>query len=291
MCLIHKLMMKRLNIKQKRVHNKRVFIFEEHHHALYPWALIKREKQNTELNLFSFDYHTDTHDPFLNYVCDGYSINKDKMEELVSSINYCDNQSVLEAINKLKHDEHICTAIKCGIFKHAFIIAQNQSGDIPESNEEKERMANEWSIEGIENRTFGKEVITPREQRTYPYSDIYLPDFWYSGCDHENYDQFLEDSFLHAHFFTLSRMSNLVETDGTIRSDYILDIDLDYFMTPNSICPSEYKLFSKLVKNAVAITIAKESDCVEMCSNGKNTADDLLKKLLLLIKDILSESN
>lgn len=280
-----------LGIEERIIQDKRVFIFEEHHHALYPWALIKREKPNEEINLFSFDYHTDTHDPFLAFVCDGHSINYDKMQKLISSIDYRDDRSILGAIKKLKHDEHICTATKCGILKHAFIIAQNQNGDSPQSNEEKKRMDNLWTIESIENRLLGKEVITPRENRTYPCSDIYLPDFWYSGCDHENYDQFLEDSFLQVHFETLSRMSNIVEPDGTIGSDYVLDIDLDYFMTPNSICPSEYKLFSKLVKNAVAITIAKESECVDMCSEGKNTAEYLLDRLLRLIGDSLQQSD
>ena len=275
-----------LGIEEKIIQDKRVFIFEEHHHALYPWALIKREKPNEELNLFSFDYHTDTHDPF-QYYAFYQSWDKNKVEEIINNIHFNRDNTITEAIKLLRHDEHIRTATKCGIFKHAFIIAQNQNGDFPQSNEEKKRMDNLWTIESIENRLLGKEVITPRENRTYQCSDIYLPDFWYSGCDSENYDQFLEDSFLRVHFETLSRMSKLVETDGTIRSDYILDIDLDYFMTPNSICPSEYKLFSKLIKNAVAITIAKESECVDMCSEGKNTAEYLLDRLLHLIEDSL----
>lgn len=288
MCRQNKSIMNILGIKKMIIQDKRIFIFEEHHHVLYPWALIKREKRNSELNLFSFDYHTDTCNPF-QYYAYYHKLGKNKVDEMINSIKYDKDNTINEAIEFLRHDEHILTAIRSGILNHAFIIAQNQTGDVPESNEEKERLDNLWTADSIKNRILGKEVITPREKRTYPYSDIYLPDFWYNGCDHENYDQFLEDSFLQVHFETLSRMSNLVKSDGTIESDYILDIDLDYFMTPNSICPSENKIFSKLVKNAVAITIAKESECVDMCSKGKNTADDLLKKLLLLIQNILSD--
>ena len=248
--------------------------------------MIKREKKETDINLFSFDYHTDIHEPFLAYVCDGRRVDYDKMKSLVSSIDYNDDQSILAAIKKLKHDEHIRTAIRSGIIKHAFIIAQSNHMDVPLSNEEKKRLDNLWTPESIKEMISGTYTITSRASRTYPKSEVYIPDFWTDG--NENCDLILEDAFLQIHFETLSRMCKYIKPNGTIQSDYILDIDLDYFTTPNSIKPKEYRLFSKLANNAVAITVAKESVCVDMCSESRNNADDLLKELLSLIDKILS---
>ena len=71
---------------------------------------------------------------------------------------------------------------------------------------------------------------------------------------------------------------------------YILDIDLDYFHTQKSISPHNQFFFSKLVKESVAITIAKESRCVlDLRTDGEEiTSKSLLKDLLDHIARILS---
>ena len=64
---------------------------------------------------------------------------------------------------------------------------------------------------------------------------------------------------------------------------YILDVDLDAFHTRRAINPDDPTTFYRLIKNAVAITIATEAECVAeewLDEAGRMTADELLKMLL-----------
>lgn len=67
---------------------------------------------------------------------------------------------------------------------------------------------------------------------------------------------------------------------------YILDIDLDYFHTRKSINPATSAIFYNLIRNSLAVTIAKECSCVELCRLKGETIDCayLLDKLLKHIK-------
>ena len=59
-----------------------------------------------------------------------------------------------------------------------------------------------------------------------------------------------------------------------IPDNYILDIDLDYFQNPffESMPYKRYKLFLDLVRNARAITIATEGECVDASSRNYNSS-------------------
>lgn len=273
-------LMKELGMEYKNIKGKTVFIFESHHYALYPWALVKRKHQDSEINLLSFDYHTDTHEPFLSYMYK-HGLDQEHINGMIRNINYLDDNSLKIAIYNLIFDEHIKTAVKCGILEHAFIISQSGK-ETPISYEEKERIDNLWNEESIRQILSGEYSITPRMNRTYPPSDIYVTDF---NC--ENDESILNDDFLREQFEMFSRMNNIIQKDGTILSKYILDIDLDYFTFPDAVRPEEHNIFSSLVKNSEAITIAKESDCVDMCSDGRTNSRELLNGILSLIEDIL----
>ena len=157
------------------------------------------------------------------------------------------------------------------------------------SVEENERLKKLKDIESIKQQLDGTYRITPPEKRHYPPSSIYMTEFimeTFKNRDNaENYH--LEDDFLLTHFEVMSRMNKLIRKDGTITAPYILDIDLDYFTTKNSILPKNINVFSRIVKNAEIITIAKESDCVNLCSQCNVTSEYLLEKLLLLLKNII----
>lgn len=74
------------------------------------------------------------------------------------------------------------------------------------------------------------------------------------------YDYFsaaLEDDFL----------SKFIKTPPN--SPYILDIDLDYFKTYNSLTPKNYSIFRRLLKNAQLITISREEIWLNLLSFEK----------------------
>jgi len=71
--------------------------------------------------------------------------------------------------------------------------------------------------------------------------------------------------------------------NGVIGSDYILDIDLDYFHTLRSIQLADTSTFYNLINNAGLITIAKESLWVDRWREQYDNNLDiktLLNKLL-----------
>lgn len=255
----HNSIMKELGTEEKSIYGKRVYVFEEHHHALYPWAVIKRERIESNLVLVTFDYHTDTHKPFLDHACERNSIDYDLIERLVSSIDYNSNESLLNAIEILKHDEHIQTAICCGILNDAFIIAQGTQ--------------NEDNAHIIQN-SFWLNLLG---------DDLFLDD-----DNNGNEEMILEDIFLKEHFKEFSKKNSAVQPDGKIQMDYILDIDLDYFSTPAALEPTECSIISTLIKNAKAITIAKESSWVNDRTNKMYDSNYMLSKLLSLIEKSLS---
>ena len=76
------------------------------------------------------------------------------------------------------------------------------------------------------------------------------------------YDLALEDEFLENQFNIVKNMHENSGLPDIGSGGYILDIDLDYFHTQKSISPDSQVFFNNLVKNSVAITIAKESRCV-----------------------------
>ena len=80
----------------------------------------------------------------------------------------------------------------------------------------------------------------------------------------------------------MSRISGLITDAGDVKSKYILDIDWDYFHVPEAAEPMEDTIIRKLIRNASIITIAKESVCVEMCSEGRCKSEDLLQKVIRL---------
>lgn len=279
------------DIQKKLIKGHEVYIFEKHHYALFPWSKIKTGNIDHKFVLFSFDHHTDTHTPFLDYCY----YHNEKMENLISKIKFNDESSINDAVLKLRNDEHIKTALKIGLFEKAFIISHlNTFEEVPMSVQEKERLKKlekndpEYLMQII-NGDYG---ITPRAERTYEESEIYMPPFVAEGIYEyggENDDNVLEDDFLAEKMIILSRMCpDIVSAEGKIKCDYILDIDLDYFHTMKSIDPSTKKIFSQLVKSAKAITIAKEPVCVEIVRSEEIvTSDILLEKLLELLELIL----
>jgi len=300
--------------KRVVIGKKELYIFKSHHYALLPWAIIRSEL-NVAPTLLSFDYHTDTHTPFLDYTsrkifgeyCNNTSeekvIERDNLVEvLIKNIDYQNQDTIIEAIKYLKHDEHILTAIESGILSIAFIVSYNNRSDYPLSHKEKDKIAHchEIMLYHIEHdKPHPKELY--KRPFNYPESKYYIPDIYPAYIDFgiEDGDELwellhkvsLEDIFIEDKLRVCSEMSSNSFDNLLPISPYVLDIDLDYFTTIESIHPNSKEYISKIISNAVAITIAEESDCVEMLRRNKEDinfdSDYLLNELLKLISDIV----
>lgn len=272
----------------ENIGGKDVFIFEDHHQALLPWAHLKH-KIGTAPVLLSFDYHTDTRMAFTRYA---YNINSNfqEMERIsqarCSLINSFDFETIKDAISNLNHDEHIDAAIRSGIIDCAYIV-QNQSS-ATNSIEDNRYFENLRKPE-----FFFSKPQRPSHPMTYevPKNRIFIASDAYTFDQHEcvdgdaaivrHRDRAIEDAHISIRLGDLRQMSHTSGLPWFEHNPYVLDIDLDYFNTWKSINPDYCSVFYQLIRNSSGITIAKESDCVEMLRREceEITSDYLLARM------------
>ncbi len=287
----------------KSIKNKDIYIVENHHHVLEPWAIYRKESTEAPI-LITLDHHTDCHSSFLSYCGNKYQRenqeNIDKREVCmkmeVQNIDYNDVHTVKDAIEKLKHDEHIDTAIKSGIIKNAFVISYQGHSDEPMSFKEQKRIKEAFSYEAISARIKGEPYVFDYKEG-YPESEsgIYIlaANCWIGDanvhsaphddtCTKPHYDQAIESIYLQDKLNTINKMKPGLVVDNKLTEEYILDIDLDYFHTLKSINPEKLDVFYDLIKKAKIITVAVEPVCVEMLKyEGEEINSSLLLSCLL----------
>lgn len=113
---------------------KDVYVVDDHHYALAPWALMRRRLGRAP-NLITLDHHTDVHEAFLGHAhLETYESGGDAWalaRDLVKRIDWQNDQSLLWAIEHLHHDEHIDAATLSGVLNYAFCIQLSDHGGNP----------------------------------------------------------------------------------------------------------------------------------------------------------------
>lgn len=241
---------------------KKMYICENHHHVLLPWAQIRQS--HNELNLLTLDHHTDIHDAFLSYL---YNHKKETLDALISQIDFRNEATIRCTIEKLKNDEHIQTSIECGIIKKGFVISYDGFYDQPSSNE----------FTNITQNTdtyiqFLMHSISLPEIQTYPDSNLYVVGTY----EYLNDENGVSDDFLAAMLSKIQTMSGIYIS----RTNFIFDIDLDYFHSYKSLRGSDLMVFRHLLQVAAAITIATEPD---FASDGIDP-EVILKEIVALAR-------
>ena len=183
--------------------------------------------------LVTLDHHTDTNPAYLRslfrQVGRNLPLMEDMRQERIRSIYISSQNSILEALDGLYHDEHIDVAIRTGIFERAFVIQHSHFELLPE-----------WEEQSM--------IVFPTE-----LDCAHLSDFGRA----EYYDLSLEDEFL-------TRQLDQIPLEFSLdQHPYVLDIDLDYFKTRKSMMPAKSHIIKKLIDGAVGVTIAKESEWVQ----------------------------
>lgn len=224
------------NYKQK------IDIVEKHHQVLEFWEKYKG------YNVITLDSHKDTKNCFSHYLGNNP---QNTREELINRyIN--GNMSILEVIKILRHDEHIDFAIKCNMVKKVFAIAY--------VFDEKYENSNAFHKEdiGSPQNIYNNEPIIQYNNKNY-LDSIY---------DYENnkYPPESQEVFIRKHALSDEVLDDAINFFKAIEPNcldkYILDIDLDYICTIYAF-DTDLATFKNLIKNAAAITIAKESNCVK----------------------------
>lgn len=241
---------------------KDVYVVEEHHHVLQPWAEIRRALPAAPV-LLTLDHHTDTFEPFYRYLCDATRRKSGDAQEaamavmlpgLIAALRFDDEASVRDAIDKLSNDEHIMTAIAAGILSRGFVI--NLSYET-------------WSQAGVLYEAGSMCAV---------------------GCTRASHDdactpirsaQVLESVYLDRELSVLNALAAKDGVPGAEVVPYVLDIDLDYFHSERAIEPEDPTTFYRLVRNAIAVTIATEPEFVEECRDDDSdvTGEALLERM------------
>lgn len=284
----------------RAIKGKPVYVVDDHHKALAAWALVRRSMPDAP-NLITIDHHTDTHEAFLGHAhWEAYEGRVPDQEAfrlgLVSQIDWRSDQSVTEAVNKLKHDEHIDAATCSGTLNNAFCIQLSDSAATPSV----EQLAFDTSRE--QNWPSHPTAPIPKRPMTYtaePNRIYALPFDCFVGCQAmpHNDDCFLrqsneiiESKYLEDQLARGAEIGRWVGLPNLEAAPYILDIDLDAFHTRRAISPGDPATFHRLIRNAIAITIATEAECVNdlwLDKDDEMSSDDLLAELLAHIDKAL----
>jgi len=281
-----------MDIEHKVINNKSIYIFENHNEAIIPWQQISLSL-NSQPALLSLDYHTDTLLGLLRYIYNELNITQDYQLQIEKSNELASKQfDTIDIVKKLRNDEQIDFAIRAGFISHAYVISQDNSMFTIQSIEEQQWLEKKRKPQNMFNfnipKPIGKNYILPENKIIELDNDIF--DIL------EIYDERLQKDLV-IHDKVLSyKISKIININCSIfgsnynfLNNFILDIDLDYFNTFNSINPAERTIFYNLIYNAKAITIAKESYFVnELKLDETLSVDFLLERLFEHIKQALS---
>lgn len=247
---------------------KDVYVVEAHHQALAPWALVRRRLHRAP-NLITIDHHTDVHEAFLRHAhLDTWESGEDAWalaSEWAKGIDRQDEQSLLWAIERLQHDEHIDAATVSGILNYAFCIQLSDSGGNPPIAEK--------TYADPANHIFVISHDCAIGCIRMPHND---------DCVVEHGNMIIESIYLDDQLARGAEMSRCVGIAHLEAQPYILDIDLDAFHSRQAIEPADPVTFYRLIRNAVAITVATEAECVEELKFNDEpiNADMLLDRLM-----------
>ncbi|MDO4221144.1 MAG: hypothetical protein Q4C88_03370 [Akkermansia sp.] len=248
-----------------------VYIFENHAAAIKAWY----KHRETHPALITFDEHADTFPPLWrqreDYLeCpDEKQINDNWLNLLKLTRDRIDTIDVEDFFRKgtilrsdsqgqvfnLYYDEQILTAIYLDIIGKAYICA-------PDSFNPKPYTDIKEIIELYNNVHYLNGLLKPS-----------ISSFMFPG--HGNLVHAIVNLAECLHQDLRNDTLAILQKFGYGMPDnYILDIDLDYFQNPffESMPYKEYMLFFDLVRNARAITIATEGECVDASSRNYNSS-------------------
>ncbi|MDY0050902.1 MAG: UPF0489 family protein [Aliarcobacter sp.] len=280
-----------MNIRNIIINKKQISIFENHNEAVIPWDSLKT---NNKPALLTFDYHTDTHLALLRH--NWKKLNSPQNhQELVNEANKMLSLpfNILELVKILRNDEHIDFAIRADIISHAYVCSYSTSSNTIKSEETKLWEKNNLDV--IKIYTNNQEEKPTKHTFKMPQNKIIELDnehFYNLNIfeQKQQADLAIDDININ------HRISKIQEINKSIFSEkydflnnFILDIDLDYFNTLNSINPKNIESFYLLIRKAKMITIAKESYFVNECKleNEEIDVNIILDKILNHIKTAL----
>lgn len=222
------------NLKIFLAKTKEVFLVDYHQYVLPIWAyysLINRHPYT----LVTFDYHTDTRQAFNSYAHKKtkeiykFRRTEDFRIKLLGSVDSTSIKKIISATNVLANDEFIRAAMEFGYIIRPQVITVEQTH-------------NDYDIDYYITENFFN--LAPQQIKPNPYEGNYKSLLAYRLNR-------LEDSYI-------SDMKFVIPKDS-----FVLDFDLDYFPTKESLQPKEKGIIQELIQKAQFITVAREKEYFE----------------------------
>lgn len=248
-----------------------VYIFENHAAAIKAWY----KHRETHPALITFDEHTDTFPPLWGQRVDFPDSRDEKQidddwlnllkrtKQKIDTINTDDFFQEGDILRKqerggyckLWHTEQILTAIYLEIIRKAYICAPTAFNplDLTEIPEIIRLYNNVNYLNGLLKPSISSFMFPGQGDLVHAIVNL-------AECLHQDLRN--------------NTLAILQKFGYGMPDNYILDIDLDYFQNPFfvSMPYKRYKLFFDLVRNARAITIATEGECVDASSRNYNSS-------------------
>lgn len=284
-------------ISTQTIGGKKLYVFEKHNAALSAWADVKINFGHP-FNVITLDHHTDTHSAFCHHLCHRYGLDNNEarsagLSELVNMYSAGGAGNIDDVVDLIRYDEQIYTAIALGVIDFCYVIA------ICDSHGSLSDFACSRRDNGTQRNSDGTILFNPDdfinpppepERHTYtrainskvlcaqsicavnchkiPHDD---------DCIRPHYDSVLESDYLQDKLRQFDIMHESAGCNAAIAHPFVLDVDLDYFHTTQSITPSSTELFYELIRQSIAITIALEPSCVDQLRlDGEDISSDSL---------------
>lgn len=230
-------------MEKQTINGKPIYIVSNHACALEAWYEVWEANGRNKINLVTFDKHTDTYWPCLRYASAPADVKCEydvkKVQELLDPIKLKPSETALsDLLNQeiVRNDEHITTAMYIGLINEAFICCDDTG------------FTNCDKCETI-NALYGKihymeKVYNCMRAIMSENADETLP-FYLNSSQLKNISD--------------STIGKLISCGLDAKSDFILDVDLDYFTNIKVLTErTDFNVFKELVRKAKAITIATE---------------------------------
>lgn len=271
-------MAKSLDYERRSYGGKPVYVFEDHSVAILPWAEVRRERAAPVL--LTLDYHTDTCSSFNRYAFAQFNdfdlgAERDKLRlGLLGGMDFRDRTTLLKVLPHLDHEEHISAAQFTDIIAAALVVS------VRGQQHDRSREYDDYCM--------GRIRELPARTHRYPIPAGRMFHLNTQGYLEDHPEAALESPFLDEVVLESNDMLASLGKKPLFATDYILDVDLDYFRRHVALKPADAATFLKLLRGAVAITIAMEPRFVRKTRiDGDMEADTSLVALERLIESAL----
>lgn len=210
-----------------------------HHEVLRAWCRHRREVEQPPAAV-TFDHHTDTL-PAFSRAASG----EQEREAWIAGFDWRSDESIENALRKLRHDEHLDLALRGGVISRSIVIAHSTENVITETLNPRIRVVADDTWPELNFLLNHPEEFRPRASRVF------------------------ETGWLAARFAE-------AEFSPEENPGFLFDLDLDYLLTVDALSPADGTLLQTLLRTAALVTVSREEEWLRLLKLDPELSPELL---------------